>query len=473
MWIGRPLLSLLLVPPTSHAWFVTGPFRGRRVVLTAQSSPHDDATATPSTTSSNMLGPTRRTALQSTALSLLSLTAHPAIAPAALALGPPPIEPFTPARRCTCYLVDSTIPPTLVPYRATREAAVLKSLGKGEGTSKAPLLQEEINLNNVLNKLVFGTMESIQSRGSSSSKGFLSSFVFLGTTFHGPEDVTLVTSLVSEMIRSRRNQTTPTAIGLGLAPIASQDALDVYLQTSSNESSLSTVLNALQSHGLDRSFLETHYRPILEYAHSNQLSLLALAPNPEDLITLRTKGGLDSLSPQIRQLYVADPEGFIDQTRDAKFQLYTEKSLLKDVVDADDDTRRRSQQANYFAERILVHETGATVLARWAAIHPNALVIGITSIPDVRFMGGMNGRVLRIYNRLLNSQPSSPPATEDAVTTILLNPTAKDTLSESKFLRLEIGTAPNNWKYQTKLADYVWFSSMPKVNLLPRMMNEL
>ena len=230
-------------------------------------------------------------------------------------------------------------------------------------------------------------------------------------------------------------------------------------------------MNVLQSHGLYRSFLETHYRPILEYAHSNQLSLLALAPNPEDLITLRTKGGLDSLSPPIRQLYVADPEGFIDQTRDAKFQLYTEKSLLKDFVD---DTRRRSQQANYFAERILVHETGATVLARWAAIHPNALVIGMTSIPDVRFMGGMNGRVLRIYNRLLKSQQSSPSsATEEAVTTILLNPTAKDRLSESKFLRLEIGTAPNNWKYQTKIADYVWFSSMPKVNLLPRMMNEL
>ena len=48
----------------------------------------------------------------------------------------------------------------------------------------------------------------------------------------------------------------------------------------------------------------------------------------------------------------------------------------------------------------------------------------------------------------------------------------QETLSQSKFLRLEIGTAPTNWAYQTKIADYFWFSSMPKVNMLPRMMNE-
>ena len=59
------------------------------------------------------------------------------------------------------------------------------------------------------------------------------------------------------------------------------------------------------------------------------------------------------------------------------------------------------------------------------------------------------------------------------VTSILLNPRAWETLSESQFLQLEISTAPNNWTYQTKVADYLWFSSMPKVNMLPRMMNEM
>jgi len=60
-----------------------------------------------------------------------------------------------------------------------------------------------------------------------------------------------------------------------------------------------------------------------------------------------------------------------------------------------------------------------------------------------------------------------------AVTTILWNPSARETPSESRFLRLEIATAPNNWAlYPTKVADYLMFSSMPRVNMLPRMMNE-
>ena len=54
---------------------------------------------------------------------------------------------------------------------------------------------------------------------------------------------------------------------------------------------------------------------------------------------------------------------------------------------------------------------------------------------------------------------------------VLLNPTAAETLSESNYLRLEIGTGPENLAYQTKVADYLWFSSSPKVNMVHRMMN--
>jgi hypothetical protein len=54
---------------------------------------------------------------------------------------------------------------------------------------------------------------------------------------------------------------------------------------------------------------------------------------------------------------------------------------------------------------------------------------------------------------------------------VLLNPTAAETLSESNYLRLEIGTSPDTLEYQTKVADYLWFSSSPKVNMVHRMMN--
>ena len=158
-------------------------------------------------------------------------------------------------------------------------------------------------------------------------------------------------------------------------------------------------------------------------------------------------------------------------TQEAKFKLYTDKSLLKDFTStssAKDAATTKAEQGNFFAERILVHEACATAISKWATSHPDSLVVTIAPIPDVRFLGGINGRVPRICQYL---NPNSL-VDDEAVTTILLNPNAKETLSESKFLRLEIGTAPNNWTYQTKIADYLWFSSMPKVNMMPRMMNE-
>jgi hypothetical protein len=45
------------------------------------------------------------------------------------------------------------------------------------------------------------------------------------------------------------------------------------------------------------------------------------------------------------------------------------------------------------------------------------------------------------------------------------------TLSQNNYLRTVIGTAPEDRPYQTKVADYLWFSSAPQVNMLPRMMN--
>jgi hypothetical protein len=36
---------------------------------------------------------------------------------------------------------------------------------------------------------------------------------------------------------------------------------------------------------------------------------------------------------------------------------------------------------------------------------------------------------------------------------------------------LEIGTGPATLTSQAKIADYLWFSASPKVNLIPRLMN--
>lgn len=386
---------------------------------------------------------------------------------------------YIPAKRCTAYLVDATIPPSLIPYRASREAAILKNLGMGYGTPKAPYIEDGINLNNFMNKAVFGTIDAVnqvlgeKTQGKSGEN--YQSYIFFGANFDdtftasssangegGGGDAQLAVGLLEDISKPKERDGN-TAIGLTFCPQSCQELFDQYV----NGGGESALLEGLRGKGVDEQLTQAHL-PILRFAKKKRFALLALAPEVKDLETVR-KGGLQSLDPEKRERYVIDPQGFIALTQDPKFKLYSDKSLFKDFVPSSNDAAAaKAEEGNYFAEKILTHEACATCITKWAASRPDSLVVTIAPISDVRFMGGINGRVPRI-SQFLNKDSL---VDDDAETTILLNPNAKETLSESKFLRLEIGTSPDNWAYQTKVADYLWFSSMPKVNMLPRMMNE-
>ncbi len=388
---------------------------------------------------------------------------------------------YIPGKRCTAYLVDATIPPSLIPYRASREAAILKNLGMGYGTPKAPFIEDDITLNNMMNKAVFGSINAVNNAVGGAGADLVKkgenyqSFIFLGANFDDTftaaaagegGDAELAVGLLEDICKPKE-RIGNTAIGLTFCPQSCQDILDQY----ANGGSESALLEGLKGRGVGEQLTMAHL-PILRFAQKKRLSLLALAPEAQDLDTVR-KGGLQTLDPERRETYVADAQGFIALTQDPKFKLYTEKSLFKDFTPssaavASDASSAKAEQGNYFAEKILVHEACATCISKWATSRPNSLVITVAPISDVRFLGGINGRVPRI-SQFLNKESL---VDDEAVTTILLNPNAKETLSESKWLRLEIGTSPDNWAYQTKVADYLWFSSMPKVNMLPRMMNE-
>lgn len=484
-------------PTQSRISSAVRPLHRRAQHLAASLSPgndqdHDDAE------SERPSLPTRREVLVRSAASLAagalvpsSASALPPIAsfsnPFALQAASSNGGVYVPGKRCTAYLVDSTIPPTLIPYRASREAAILKNLGMGGGTPKTPFIEDDVNLNNFMNKAVFGSIDKVKSvagvRDGVKGKGGpdYQSFVFLGANFDdtytasvekvGEEngDATLAVGLLTDITKPKERNGN-TAIGLAFTPQSGQGVLNNYLANKGTEDEAErTLVDGLKAAGADEELAKRHL-PILRFAKKKRFALLALAPEPSDLATV-AKGGLQSLDAERRDTYVSDPQGFISLTQEPKFKLYTDKSLLKDYVPSSptlDESSTKAGQANFFAERILVHEACATVVARWATSRPDSLVVVIAPIPDVRYLGGINGRVPRVCQRL---NPDSL-VDEEAVTTILLNPSARETLSESKFLRLEIGTAPNNWTYQTKVADYLWFSSMPKVNMLPRMMNE-
>lgn len=332
---------------------------------------------------------------------------------------------YYPAKRSTAYIVDSTIPPSLIPLNAPEESKILSALGRGSGTIKDAIADDSVNLNNLLNKAVFGTINAISGLAATNGKeetksgpGY-ASFVCLGLPQETkPVDVDLAAGLLIPMIQARKSIKGETAMGLAFAPLSTQSALDAFLQDGNDE----TLLVAMTNAGVTETIVQL-YTPLLQLAKSRNVTLLALAPEVEDADIAR-KQGLQNVNINRRAQYVADTEGFIALTQDPTFKLYTDRSLLKDF----DPVDNKDQQGNFFAQRILVHEAAATALAKYAVSRPDSFVAILAPTPDLRFLGGINGRIPRVCEYL---NKESNKVTNDAVTTILLNPTAKVSLCKT------------------------------------------
>jgi hypothetical protein len=251
-------------------------------------------------------------------------------------------------------------------------------------------------------------------------------------------------------------------LGLSFLPYSAQPVLDAYVKGAVNQDDL---FASLTRAGVVNNSTLSLYAPLFQLAKSRRIDLLALSPEPQDIQSVRQQG-LQNVDPKRRSTYVIDPNGFIALTQEPRYQLYTDRSLLKDYQPLENG-KYESSAGNFYSERILVHEAAATAVAQYAAARPESLVVTLSPTADVRFLNGLNGRIPRIFKL------SNPVAKVNAnsITTILLNPLASETLSKSRYLRLEIGTGPDTLDYQQKVADYLWFSQTPKVNLLPRLMN--
>jgi hypothetical protein len=381
---------------------------------------------------------------------------------------------YKPAKRPTAYRVDSSTPPTLLPLNNSKERNILTGLGQGSGTDKAEIVQDTVNLNNILQKAVYGSIEAITTFAdpedeSKSGPGY-ATFVCLGVPRETTEtDMELAKGLLQMILKPRNPKKAATALGLASLPLSTQSVLDAYT-TAATENDGNDLAQALMDAGVSEATVQLHL-PLLQYAKSKKLDILAMAPEVQDIKAVRAQG-LQNVDPARREQYVVDAEGFIAQPQDPAYKLYTDRSLLKDYdenyVNLSTGKDTGDGRGNFFAERILVHEAAATVAAKYAVSRPESLVAMVAPTPDLRFLRGINGRIARICKHL---NPEANKVTNDCVTTILLNPTAKETLSKSRFLRLEIGTGPKTLAYQTKVADYLWFSSMPKVNLITRLMD--
>jgi len=369
-------------------------------------------------------------------------------------------------------------------------------VAQGSGTDKQAIVVDTINLNNMLNKAVFGTVDVVtnvanfvsgktNSDESTTDKNWQASFACLGINNKptvSNDDVQLAVSMLQTMLSAATTNNKNKKMGLGLyfCPYSTQSILQQY---SAGQVTLEQLQQSLLDAGVS---LETQqaYQPLWDWVAScdpNRLDLIALAPEVADIAAVRSQG-IPGVNAERRAQYVVDAPGFIALTQNPKFKLYTDRSLLKDFTALSTTTDKKEAPEdsgafnNYFAERILVHEAGATALARYAMMQSTtnskdgaSFVTMLAPTADVRFLGGINGRLPRICQALV----PNCGVTDNAVTTFLLNPTAAGTLSQTRYLRLEIGTGPETLAYQTKVADYLWFSAnqMPAVNLIPRLMN--
>jgi len=339
------------------------------------------------------------------------------------------------AKRATAYLVDSTMPPTIVPFRASREAAILKQIGSGIGTQKTPFLEEGLNLNNFMKKGVYGTIDavtSVLSPSVSQSKGPTFCFLALPEFSSGRgEDVELAESIITDLFKPRRaNLSTDTSVGIAFLPkLSGQPILDQYQK----DGNFDILVQKMTTDAQVPSFVMTHILPLLKFAHQKGVPILALGPERQDLTTVR-KDGLQNVDVGRRNEYVLDTDGFINLTQEKRFKLYADRSLLKDWVPLEDPTLtspsstssveapvKKDGPGDFFAERILEDEAIATSIAQWAVHRPDSFMVVISDIPHSRFFGGANGRIPRIM-KFLNQDS---PVEEENVTTILINPTAE------------------------------------------------
>uniref|UniRef100_A0A6U4EE27 Haem-binding uptake Tiki superfamily ChaN domain-containing protein n=1 Tax=Phaeomonas parva TaxID=124430 RepID=A0A6U4EE27_9STRA len=242
-----------------------------------------------------------------------------------------------------------------------------------------------------------------------------------------------------------------------------QAALDAYAgdKSSSDRDAEAALVAAATAAGADEIAVRNQL-PLLRFARERGATLLAVGVPPAVLQGV-DKGGLEGMSAEDRQYYVPDADAFLSTIRVKGFQRYAQNVILG--ADA-------PQGKNAFAVAILRHEAMASGAARYLrkgiteGVRRQAILVADTR--DVIYYFGAQMRLQRLAPQPETRAEGAAPA-EFKVRSILLNPTASDSLSELPELRLALGITPKSVKEAYPLADLICFSGSPAVSLLTRM----
>lgn len=377
--------------------------------------------------------------------------------------------PLYQAPRPFAYSVEYTSPPSLIPRSTRGEESLLKRLANAD---------------------------------------FLILGGHIGDTIESVTDTSLQLDLITRMLKyasgrmsskSKKNTYSSggrrLAIGLPLPAIpAVREALNNYIQ-SVTESDLDAADVRLQE------FLKSTLSvfnlsknlPILHLAREKGIELVPLDIELDVLNTV-FGAGLAALSDEARLALVPDLDGFVQSVAGDGFKRYTDNVLadgFDKFVAMQNDTSTSTTRIigskkspvtveNYISGRILRDEVMAVQAAKWIAEQDKpSVLVTLLDEAQTKFGFGVQERVARNLARVrqsTNGVELSEATKKDKVSgeilSVLLNPTAADTLSMTAQMRLCLAYG-QFLKFQRPLANFLWFSKYPPLKLLIRTKNPI
>ena len=350
---------------------------------------------------------------------------------------------------------------------------------------------------------------SLQPRTTRGEEGAIKRFaeadiVLLGEHHSSLQDHELQATIVSRMLESTKKNNKQLVIGLEMVQKgipAFQEALDTYVSSKSNDISEIDADAAFikGTDWLNRWVWDFEvYKPIFHLARNRGIPLVALNVLSETQQSVK-ENGFDALSDIEKQIYIPDPEGFIASVKGPGFQRYTEKVILPSYQFHAENKLLgdNPSQEKFFSSRILWDEgmasSAVTYLTEQKA---DTMMVVLTGGDHVKFGYGIRERAIRSLKTFREKRNNASQAAYELlkaavdgdekkkpqkpldlnkdvkVLSVLLNPTAQDSLSQTVQLQLCLAYGPF-LKDQKPLADFLWFTDSPPVKILTRPKNAI
>ena len=352
-------------------------------------------------------------------------------------------QPPKKAIRPFVYSIEFTNPPCLLPRTKIGEANVIKRLAKADA-------------------------------------------ILLGEHARSEEDKKLAVQICSRIIKDTKRKL---VIGLECIEQPFQSVLDEYLKSSLSQEDSDAKLFQDSQWSSRWKFPFEPYLPLFHFAKANGISLRALGL-PSEITSRVNSDGLEALSENEKKSYILNSENFVNYVTLPGFKRYTDRVILPKYAfyAANKLLGESPSEEKFFSSRLIQDEAISTKIAKSLVENSSSeeTFVALLSNDRVKFGYGVLER-LKYQLAYLKNLP--PPSNEEVlanpsqrlvasignqrdVLSVMLNPTAPDSTSQTTQLTLSLAYGVN-LPESRPLADYIWFSEIPQLKLLTRPKNPI